>query len=158
MRRWTGLLALSAVPLLAETNFSGSWVLNVSKSEYGNFPAPQVMLRTVEQSGVTLKMSTYQKGVQGEVTTELVYTTDGRTSVNGANQGVARWEGDALVIESSREVEGIRLTQREVWTLSADGKTLTIVNKVTLPAQGEFQVTQVFEKAPAAGRPARVAF
>jgi hypothetical protein len=158
MRSWFWLAALTAAPLLAETNFAGSWVLNLSKSQYGNFPAPEVMLRTIEQSGVTLKMSTYQKGAQGEVTTDLAYTTDGQPSVNGASRGVARWEGEALVIESSRELQGARLTQREVWTLSPDGKTLTIVNQVTLPDQGQFQVTQVFEKAPAAGRAARVAF
>jgi hypothetical protein len=96
-------------------------------------------------------MSSYLKGAQGEVTTELAYTTDGKVSVNGENRGTASWQGDSLVIESGREVQGAKLTQREVWTLSADGKTLTVVTRVTLPQQGEFEVQQVFEKTPQVG-------
>ena len=149
--RWLLLATLLTVPLMAETNFAGSWMLNSAKSQYGSFPAPDVMMRTIQQSGETLKMTTYQKGAQGEVTTDLTYTTDGQPSKNGENTGTASWQGDALVIESGRDVQGAHLSQREVWTLSADGKTLTIVTKVTLPQQGEFEVKQVFEKAPQLG-------
>lgn len=136
-----------ALPLAAAPNFSGSWMLNIAKSQYGQFPAPEVMLRTVEMQGAQLSMKTYQKGAQGEVTSELKYTTDGKPSVNGANTGSAAWYGDTLVIESSREAQGARLTQRDSWTLSVDGKTLTVTTKVKLP-NGEFDVKQVFEKAP----------
>jgi hypothetical protein len=136
-----------ALPLAAAPNFSGSWMLNMSKSQYGQFPAPEVMLRTVQMTGSQLTMSTYQKGAQGEVTTELKYSTDGKPSVNGANTGTASWYGETLVIESSREAQGARLTQRDSWTLSADGKTLTVTTKVKLP-NGEFDVKQVFEKTP----------
>jgi hypothetical protein len=52
-----------------------------------------------------------------------------------------------LVIESSREAQGARLTQRDTWSLSPDGKTLTVTTKVKLP-NGEFDVKQVFEKTP----------
>jgi hypothetical protein len=143
-----GLIAMAlAVPLIAAPNFSGSWMLNVSKSRYGQFPAPEVMIRTVQMQGEQISMSTYQKGAQGEVTTELKYTTDGKPSVNGANTGSAAWYGDTLVIESTREAQGSRLTQRDVWSLSPDGKTLTVNTKVKLP-NGEFDVKQVFEKAP----------
>jgi hypothetical protein len=147
MKRLLAVLAL-ALPLAAAPNFSGSWMLNVGKSQYGQFPAPEVMIRTVQMQGTQLTMSTYQKGAQGEVTTELKYTTDGKPSVNGANTGTAAWYGDTLVIESSREAQGARLTQRDSWSLSGDGKTLTVMTKVKLP-NGEFDVKQVFEKAPA---------
>jgi hypothetical protein len=122
-------------------------MLNVAKSQYGQFPAPEVMLRTVQIQGTQLSMKTYQKGAQGEVTTELKYTTDGKPSINGANTGSAVWYGDTLVIESSREAQGARLTQRDSWSLSPDGKTLTVTTKVKLP-NGEFDVKQVFEKTP----------
>jgi len=49
------------------------------------------------------------------------------------------------VIETSRDYQGTKLTQREEWTLSADGKTLNIATHVKLP-NGEFDVKQVFEK------------
>ncbi len=138
---------VAVLPLLAAPNFSGSWMLNVVKSQYGQFPAPEVMIRTVQMQGTQLTMSTYQKGAQGEVTSELKYTTDGKPSVNGASTGSATWHGDTLVIESSREAQGARLTQRDSWSLSSDGKTLTVTTKVKLP-NGEFDVKQVFEKTP----------
>ena len=143
-------LFLLALPLLAEPNFTGSWMLNLSKSQYGQFPAPEVMLRSITYAAGTLTMSTYQKGAQGEVTTEIRYTTDGKPAVNGENKGSAHWDNDKLVIETSRDYQGTRLTQREEWTLSGDGKTLTIATHVKLP-NGEFDVKQVFEKAPSTG-------
>ena len=125
-------------------------MLNLAKSQYGQFPAPEVMMRTIQHKDPALSMSTYQKGAQGEVTTELKYTTDGKPAVNGENKGSAHWDNDKLVIETARDYQGTKLTQREEWTLSADGKTLTIATHVKLP-NGEFDVKQVFEKAPSAG-------
>jgi hypothetical protein len=141
------LVMAAALPLAAAPNFSGSWMLNHAKSQYGQFPAPDVMLRTVTQQGAQITLSTYQKGAQGEVTTELKYSTDGKPTLNGTSAGTARIEGETLVIESSREAQGAKLTQRDVWTLSADGKTLTVQSKLTLP-NGQFDVKQVFEKTP----------
>ncbi len=146
MKRKLLMLVAMLAPMMA-ADFSGSWMLNVAKSQYGQFPAPDVMMRTVKMAGTQLTMSTYQKGAQGEVASELKYTTDGKPSVNGASTGIARMEGDALVIESSREVQGAKLTQRDTWTLSPDKKTLTVQSHVKLP-NGEFDVKQVFEKAP----------
>jgi hypothetical protein len=147
---------LLALPLAAASNLSGSWMLNLAKSQYGQFPAPEVMMRQIQHQDPALSMSTYQKGAQGEVTTELKYTTDGKPAVNGENQGAAHWDNDKLVIETSRDYQGAKLTQREEWTLSADGKTLTIATHVKLP-NGEFDVKQVFEKAPSVGA-ARASF
>ena len=101
-------------------------------------------------------MSTYQKGAQGEVTTQLSYSTDGKPSKNDTSIGIAKWDGDTLVIESARDSQGAKLMQREVWLLSPDGKTLTIQSHIKLP-NGEFDVKQVFEKAPTATG-ARAAF
>jgi hypothetical protein len=49
------------------------------------------------------------------------------------------------MIESERVVQGATLKQKEIWSLSADGKTLTVDAHVTLP-NGEFDVKQVFDK------------
>ena len=148
MLRQAVLTFLLAVPLAAAPNLSGNWILNLAKSQYGQFPAPEVMVRQIQHQDPALSMSTYQKGAQGEVTTELKYSTDGKPSVNGENKGSAHWENDKLVIDAGRDYQGTQLTQREEWTLSADGKTLTIATRVKLP-NGEFDVKQVFEKAPA---------
>jgi hypothetical protein len=141
------LTAFLALPLAAAPNLSGTWMLNPAKSQYGQFPAPEVMVRQIQHKDPALSMSTFQKGAQGEVTTQLKYTTDGKPAVNGDNQGTARWDGDKLIVDTSRDYQGAKLTSREEWTLSADGKTLTIATHLKLP-NGEFDVKQVFEKAP----------
>jgi hypothetical protein len=146
MQRELAMLAALAMPAMA-ADFSGSWMLNLSKSQYGQFPAPEVMMRSVKMAGSQLTMSTYQKGAQGEVKSELKYTTDGKPSANGTSTGAAHFEGETLIIESWREVQGAKLTQRDAWTLSADKKTLTVQSRLTLP-NGDFEVKQVFEKAP----------
>ena len=135
---------------MAAPNLSGEWKLNVARSKYGDFPAPASMIRKIKHEGVSLSMSTTQKGAQGEVTSELNYSTDGKAVVNktatGEIKGGAHWEGNNLIIESSRQVNSAELKERDTWTLSADGKTLTVAAHIVLPQQGEFDVTQVFDK------------
>jgi hypothetical protein len=143
LREWLLLVAVAA----HGADFSGTWMLNSSKSRFGQFPAPDVMLRTVRQNADGVAVSTYQKGAHGEVRSELFYRIDGTPVANGASSGAARLDGATLVIESSRVAQGARLTQRDVWSLSADGMTLTVDSEIRLP-NGTFQVKQVFEKVP----------
>ena len=107
------------------------------------------MTRKIDHTGSKLVFSTTQKGPQGEVTSKLTYTTDGKESVNevagGQSKGTAQWIGDMLMIESSREFQGATLKQKEIWRLSADGKVLTMDSHVSIP-NGEFDVKQVFDK------------
>jgi hypothetical protein len=152
MRKPTAFLTallVFGISAQAAPNLSGEWKLSVAKSNYGAFPAPQSMTRKVTYADSKLSMHTVQKGAQGEVTSDLAYTTDGKPSVNkvqsGESKGTAQWIGDKLMIESERVVQGTTLKQKEIWSLSADGKTLTVDAHVTLP-NGEFDVKQVFEK------------
>lgn len=101
---------LWAVPLAAAPNLSGDWVLNLAKSQYGQFPAPEVMRRHIAHKDPAITLSTFQKGSQGEVLSELMYSTDGKPSVNGENKGSAHWEGNRLVIETSRDYQGTKLS------------------------------------------------
>lgn len=136
------LLAAQAQPA---ANFTGVWKLNLSKSDYGPIPQPEAMTRTVNHNDPSLQISTYQKGAQGEATTELKYTTDGKMAENKGSKGSARWDGDKLVIDSVRDMQGAEIKFHEIWSLSADGKALTINNHLIAP-QGEFEITLVFDK------------
>jgi hypothetical protein len=144
-----GMLFAMGSVAAAAPNLAGEWKLNVAKSAYGKFPAPQSMVRKIAVDGVKLSISTVQKGAQGEVSSEYHYTTDGKPATNkvtgGESKGSAQWIGDKLMVESSRDVQGATLSQKEIWTLSADGKTLTVDAHVSLP-NGEFDVKQVFER------------
>jgi hypothetical protein len=150
LRRVAILLSFLAATAAAAPNFTGAWKLDVSKSAYGRFPAPSSMTRTILQDGNSLNMTTLQKGQQGEVTTTLKYTLDGKSATNstatGESKSVARWDGSALLIETVRTVQGADIKSTEKWTLSLDSKTLTVDTHLALPQQGEFDVKQVFEK------------
>lgn len=157
MKKTTSIFALSIVALClaashaqAAPNLSGEWKLNVAKSDYGPIPAPDVMTRTIKHADPSLAYSTYQKGQQGEVTTDIKYTTDGQECLNklpqgGQAKGTARWDGDKLVIESTRDLQGTEVKSKETWTLSDGGKVLTINNHLTVP-QGEFDLKLIFDK------------
>lgn len=155
MKSMTWLGAFVAVSLLgnpaqaAPPNMSGDWKLNLAKSNFGAFPAPQSINQKISHDGVKLTMTIAQKGAQGETTSQLAYTTDGKPVTNkvqgGESKGSAQWIGDKLMIESSREIQGATLTQKDIWTLSDGGKILTIDSHVTLP-KGEFDIKRVFEK------------
>jgi hypothetical protein len=132
----------------AAVNFSGEWKLDNSKSDFGGIPAPELLTRTIRHNDPALEISTHQKGAQGESTTQLKYTTDGKECINklptGDAKGTAKWQGYSLVIESSREFQGGVSKQREAWALSGGGKVLIIQNHVS--GQREFDVKFVFEK------------
>jgi len=141
------ILSASAI---AAPNFSGEWKLNLSKSEYGQVPAPEFVTRSIKHSDPSLEISTHQKGAAGDVTSNLKYTTDGKEATNktatGEVKGTAKWSGAKLVIDSTRTIQGFDIKSTETWALSEDGKTLTVQNHISLPQQGDFDVKQVFEK------------
>jgi hypothetical protein len=138
-------MTLLAMQAQAATNFGGEWKLNLAKSDYGPIPPPELMTRTVKHDEPALHISTHQKGAQGEATTELNYTTDGKLMDNKGSKGFAKWEGNKIVVESVRDFQGGELKFRDVWSLSPDGKMMTIISHLTAP-QGEFDLTLVFDK------------
>jgi hypothetical protein len=131
----------------AAANFSGEWKMNHAKSDYGPIQqfAPEFMVRTIKHNDPVLQLSTHQKGSAGEVTTEEKYTTDGKPAENKDSKGSAKWDGDKLVIDTVREIQGTEIKTHQVWTLSADGKTLTSASHLGT-AQGDFDLTLVFDK------------
>jgi hypothetical protein len=152
MKKCFSIVAALAMTFLAAqskatTNFSGEWKLNLAKSDYGPIQqfAPEFMTRTVKHDDPAFEISTHQKGAAGEVTTEVKYTTDGKPAENKGSKGSAKWDGDKLVIDSVRDANGTEIKTHEVWALSADGKTLTSTNHISVP-QGDFDVSLVFDK------------
>lgn len=141
----TGVLLTTAL-YAARPDFSGDWKMNASKSNFGGMAAPQVLTRTIKHADPSFEYRSYQKGAQGEVTTEIKYTTDGKPCVNRESKGTARWIGDNLLIEYSRDFHGVEISSKEIWTLSDGGKTLTISTHVSIPQQGEYDVKIVLDK------------
>ena len=147
----TVLLAAAALTALAQKpNFSGEWSLNNDKSNLGLMPPPQSMTMKIDHKDPALTATqTMIGGPQGDQTSTLKFTTDGKESTNdmmgNPAKTVAKWDGDTLVVNVSLEVQGseIKLTQK--YSLASDGKTLTNNSHIALP-QGEFDMVYVMDK------------
>lgn len=79
------------------------------------------------------------------------YTIGGEPTVTTDREGdqftnTVKWEENSLVFETVEKGEGTTLTSREVWTLSADGKTLTKRIHRTGGRGGDSDQTYVLEK------------
>jgi hypothetical protein len=140
-------MTFSAAQSQAAPNFTGEWKLNLAKSDYGPIQqfAPESMTRSVKHDDPVFVIATHQKGAAGELSTQEKYTTDGKPAENKDSKGSAKWDGDKLVIDSVREANGTEIKTHQVWSLSADGKTLTSTNHIVVP-QGDFDISLVFDK------------
>jgi len=148
---WTFLtLALGLVQAQAKTDFSGTWKVNAAKSDFGPMPAPDTMTEKITHQDPSLKANVASTGgPQGDMTYDINYTTDGKECVNhvGDNEfkSTLNWDGDVLVAETKGSFSGTDFTSKDRWTLSADGKTLTIARHVT-SAMGDADIKLVFDK------------
>jgi len=135
--------------LSAKPDFTGKWKMNASKSDFGTLPAPEKLDRAIEHKDPDISVKTVQVGHQGEVKTEFHYTTDGKEftakSAFGEIKGTAKWAGDTLVVETKRSVQGAEITQVGRWTLSEDGKALSVHSVIQTP-NGAFKMSLSFDK------------
>jgi hypothetical protein len=150
------ILALAIAAMAAfgaaadKPNFSGDWTVDLTKSDFGPIPPPSGMTRKVDHSepAVTV-VETQTGGPQGDMVINAKYTTDGKETTNqfmGADaKSTAKWDGDALVIATNADFQGTAITLTDKWTLSADGKVMTVARHFAAP-QGEADVVYVMNK------------
>lgn len=145
----TCLSLLVAVPAYAKSNFTGEWKLNVSKSDFGPMPAPTSMTQTITHEDPKLKVHRKQSGDQGEREDEPDYLTDGTETTNEIRgnplRSVAKWDGDTLVIETKGSFNGNEFSVTDRWSLSEDGKALTIKRHFS-SSMGEGDTTVFLDK------------
>jgi hypothetical protein len=139
------------------TNFSGTWKLNESKSELGNFGrfAPRTI--KADQKDDALAISRTAPSFDGnDVTTTETLSYDGKeteTTVfgNSKRKSTAKWSDDGktftinytLLLDFNGQTNEIKGT--ETWALSDDGKALTVQTHST-SSQGERSTKYVYDK------------
>ena len=148
MRFATPLLALalvgSAATASAQTssvpNLSGTWVLQVDKSDFAGMLVPTSRTDVVDhqEPKLTIKRSVTANGQ--ETTSNLVYVIDSKPYKNmvGPNEytSALHWEGSTLVsVSTVQDPRAGEVTITDRYDLSPDGNTLT--QKRTLSAQGQ---------------------
>jgi hypothetical protein len=143
------LMLAVALPALAKPNFSGEWKLNISKSDFGPMPAPTSRVDTITHEDPKLKVATKQSSERGDFTSELNFTTDGKECVNDLRgnpmKSTLKWDGDTLILEGKGKFGENEFTMQGKWTLSEDGKTLTVKQHFA-STMGEADSKLVFEK------------
>ena len=160
MTRFPRLLTLATLLLVAlaalaspppKPNYSGTWVLNVQKSDFGPIPPPKSRTDEITQKDTRLTLVRKQVNPDGAATTvkvdcvigggacAVVYAQPGQLTAKAA------WDGDALAIDSVLTGNGVSLNVRDVYTLSAAGKVLTIKRHISTP-QGDLDATFVLDK------------
>jgi hypothetical protein len=149
----TLFVATAAAAQDTRPNFSGTWKLDVDKSDFGPAPPPESMVLVIEHADPNLKSSSTQKSAQGELTNTRTLTTDGKDNVNkirtmAGDQDVkstSTWNGTKLDTMYRLDVQGLTLDVVDSWGLSEDGKILTISRDLKT-SQGDFTQKMVFNK------------
>lgn len=143
-------VAIGLIQAQAKTDFSGTWKLNVAKSEFGPIPPPESMIEKIAHQDPSIKASVAATGgPQGDMNYDVAYTTDGKECVNHIGKGelksILKWDGDDLVVDSTGSFGGNEFTSKGRWSLSSDGKTMTVTQHLS-SAMGEADMKTVFDK------------
>jgi hypothetical protein len=152
-------VALAFADAPQKPDFSGTWALDKSKSE-GLPPQLQNQILTVTQKGDKVDIQAKVTTDQGEDTISDSYTVDGKEApftpkgpggLTGTGKRTTHWSADGKSLEAKEDatfdVQGnpVSVQSTRNWTLSPDGKTLTIMQTISSP-EGEQQVKRVFTK------------
>jgi hypothetical protein len=141
----------------ARPNYSGTWVLDSSKSQMtsampGNVPQFASGTWVIAQHGDTIVMDRdMTMSGQPALKSHVVVGTDGKAWKNSVPQmggggdietsTTVSWENGDLVVRSTGNVQGFDFVQTDRWTLSADGKVFVSHRSVTVADQGEVQAS-----------------
>jgi hypothetical protein len=132
-------------------NLTGTWKLDVAKSDFGQTPPPTSQTDTIEDNEPSIKIVEDQKGgMMGDMSFTMTLSSDGKETTSTGMGGTpvtstAHWERSTLVVNSTTSFQGSDVKIKDSYTLSPDGKTLTEVAHLET-GMGNFDSTRVFEK------------
>lgn len=144
------LFAAGTLVAADKPNFTGEWKLNVDKSTFGPMPPPVSQVMKIEHADPSMVVNQDQEGADGQkVSMTMKYSTDGAESTNDFRGNpakiTAKWDGDALVVNTKLDFQGMEIKIVNTMKLAADGKSINSVSKIETP-QGDFESTSLLEK------------
>ena len=156
---WLAFIAIAAgspASAQAHPNFSGVWTLDAGKTVIeGQGAAPTAGSYAISHRGDTLTVDAEMTSEQaGTVKSHTIRGTDGKVWKNTLPVGgtdtevssILSWESGTLVVKSSLTVQEMAVEQLDRWTLSSDGKTLSVVRSITAMGQEMGSTTMFFAK------------
>jgi hypothetical protein len=130
-------LFLAAGLLLAKPNLNATWKLDTSKSDFGPLPQPDSMTRKVTDDGKEISIAAAMVVQGNDLAWNATLKSDGTEQsfqMGGSPaKGVMKWQGEKLLFLTKRDTDQGEVRQDEEWSVSPDGKTLTVNIKITLP-------------------------
>ena len=120
------------IPTKPRPDFTGVWEMNLERSILRG-SAPKRILVKIEHREPRLIQQIHLTNAGGtEQRMTFTYETDAETT-NSVGEGTARthvrWEGMELVIESRMKTPGREVHFKDHWSLSDDGRTLTMAHR-----------------------------
>ena len=123
-KRVFSIMFVAALAIVAaaqnKTNFSGTWKLNTSKSDFGMIPGPDSRTDVIDHKDPSLKVSVTAEGAQGKQQYTVNYTTDGKEAVNSLPgremKSTLSWQGKNLVVDTKLKFQGNDVTVKSTWT------------------------------------------
>jgi len=127
-------------------DFSGLWSLDEAKSDFGGAPQKEGMKYRIDHKDPKLKVVITS---QGEDPSERVFNIGGEDlnkSSHGDVHSKSHWEGSVLVFDLKGKYDEYDYQTVEKWTLSPDGKILTITREVS-SSGGDISQKYVFARS-----------
>jgi len=140
-------------------DFSGTWTLDKQASAFGDIPGGTPTARTdvIQQQRQFLRQTLYLNNGGHLDTTIYRYTTDGAESVNNVAGSKIKskvwWDGTLLHLESRTKVLILSASLSETWSLSPDGRTLTMTRDMDSPLAKGKQTLVFVKQADAVAEP-----
>jgi len=133
----------------AHPNFSGTWKLNVSKSDFGPIPGPDSETDIIDQTEPTINMAVDRKGPQGDQNYKLALMINGQEETHKLGdqevKTTASWDGPALMVLTKLMFQDNEILIKSAYTLGADGKTVNVAAHFSSP-MGEADQKLVYDK------------
>jgi hypothetical protein len=148
----TAATPMAAASTGATPNLSGTWKLNVSKSDFGSMPGPDSRMEKIDDNEPSIKISsTWTGGPMGDGSMTIDLLTNGKettSSMFGTDaKNIAKWDGSALVVNTTFKMQDSDVAVKSKYDLAADGKTMNIASHISGP-MGEMDMKLVYEKQP----------
>jgi len=153
------LLVISALSISAQQkpDFTGTWKLNVAKSDFGPIPGPDSRTDVITHKEPAFSDAVTADGAQGKQQYTIKYTTDGKEVTNQIGprevKSVVKWVGNTMVVTSKFDLDGSEVNAQAVWSM-ADSKTINIAVHYA-SAMGEADQKLVLEKQEPAAAPSK---
>jgi hypothetical protein len=131
----------------AHPDFSGTWILDLSRSDSSTFN-PKSATWTVVQRGDSIVLDRETPAIK----MHAVYALNGAPrkntlrliGVEAEATSIVSWTGATMVIRTTSHPTDTDLVQTDSWTLSADGKELRMKREVGSPGSSRESPKWVF--------------